>query len=129
MLPVKQYRALDAAMQSLRAAGLRFDWIWRDKDIGWVCAGLVDDLLLCELIPTVDPLVGQLRLKAVEVKKLIGHSDVADKFKQILNFPIEKDRSLSLYEFELESTPQRDLFSDFVEILQAVLLVEEAHSA
>src|SRR4029077_7357860 len=68
MLPVKQFRALDAAMQSLRAAGLRFDWQWRDKDTGWVCAGYVDDLLLCELLPTLDPLVGQLRLKAPQIK-------------------------------------------------------------
>jgi hypothetical protein len=126
MLPIKQFRALDAAMQSLRAAGLRFEWQWKDKDTGWVCAGFADDLLLCELVPTVDPLVGQLRLKPAQIKKALEHPDVPEKFKSILNFPIEKDRSESLYEFELESTPQRDLLSDFVEALQLAFLGPEA---
>jgi len=122
MLPVRQFRALDAAMQSLRAAGLRFDWQWRDKDTGWVCAGLFEDAILCELIPSQTPLIGQIRLSANHWKLALAHEEIPERYKSILKVPIEKDRAHMLYEFELESTPQRDLFSDFIEALQLLFV-------
>lgn len=124
MLPSKQFRSLDAAMQSLRAAGLRLDWQWRDKDVGWVCAGLLDDHTLCELHPTKEPLVGQILLSHALQKKALSFASIPASFKAILKSPVEENKTHLIYEFELDSTPERDLFSDFVESLEP--LFEEA---
>ena len=121
MLPGEQFRALDAAMQSLRAAGLRLDWYWRDKDIGWVCRGMTDDRSICELQPTRDPLIGQVRYPKEALKKALALSSVPATYKAILKAPIDEDKTTAIYEFELNTTPERDLFSDFVEVLESIL--------
>lgn len=124
MLPGKQFRSLDAAMQSLRAAGLRLDWQWRDKEIGWVCAGLLDDQALCELHPTKEPLVGQVRLSRPQQKKALGSTELSAPFKAILKVPVEETKSELIYEFDLDTTPERDLFSNFVEALEPLFEAE-----
>ncbi len=124
MLPARQFRALDAAMQSLRAAGLRFEWQWRDRDIGWVCSGLYEDITFCELHPAETPLIGQVRLPAKMLKKALVAEAVPSRFVGILKSALDKDGTDSLYEFELETTPQRDLLSDFIEALQTLVDVK-----
>ena len=125
MLPAKQFRALDSALQGLRATGLRFEWQWKDKDIGWVCAGLYEDRTYCELVPTLSPLIGRIYLTSSDHKKALSSSleHIPERYQGILKVPVEKDRTTSLFEFELESTAQRDLFADFVEALMAGLSV------
>jgi len=117
MLPGPQFRALDAAMQSLRSAGLRLDWTWKDKDTGWVCQGLLDSFVCCELHPTKDPLVGVIELEEHILSSALEADDIPEKYKQILKAPLEESKKFSLYEIPLESTPMRDLFSDLVESL------------
>lgn len=126
MLPGRQFRALDAAMQSLRAAGLRLDWYWRDKDIGWVCRGMADEKSFCELHPTQDPLIGQIRLPKKVLALALASPSVLPVFKAVLKSPVDEDKSLAFYEFDLTTTQERDLFSDFVEALQGV--TEETES-
>jgi hypothetical protein len=121
MLPGPQFRALDAAMQSLRSAGLRLDWQWANKDTGWVCLGVLDDNEHCRLVPTADPLLGQVRLTKDQQKAALKSSDIPEKFKKILKVPVEETKTTCLYEFELVETPLRDLFSNFVEVLEPVL--------
>ena len=120
MLPGRQFRALDAAMQSLRAAGLRLDWHWRDKDIGWVCRGMADERAVCELHPTTDPLVGQVIYPKEALKKALASPSVPATYKAILKAPIDEDKNSAVYEFELTTTPERDLFSDFVEVVEKI---------
>lgn len=122
MLPGRQFRALDAAMQSLRAAGLRLEWEWRDRDIGWVCRGFTEEVSFCELQPTKDPLMGQVLLGKNEMKKALASSSIPAPFKAILKAPMEEVKGVAMFEFELMSTPERDLFSAFVEALQGILL-------
>lgn len=124
MLPARQFRALDAAMQSLRAAGLRFEWQWRDKDLGWVCSGIYEDITFCELLPAQSPLVGQVRLSLKMCKKAMETTGIPARFQGILKSPLEKENGHCVWEFELESTPQRDLLSDFVEALQTLVEVK-----
>jgi len=121
MLPSKQFRALDSALQGLRATGLRFDWIWKEAEIGWVCAGLYEDRTYCELVPSQSPLVGQIRLSQKDWKNALESEEVPERYKAILKLPIEKDRKEVLFEFELESTAQRDMFSEIVENLMSAL--------
>ena len=117
MLPAPQFRALDAAMQSLRSAGLRLEWIWKNKDTGWVCQGLLDTMVCCELQPTQEPLTGVIELEEKVLKAALSSGDVPDKFKKILKAPIDETKKYSVYEIPLETTPMRDLFSDLVESL------------
>jgi hypothetical protein len=117
MLPGPQFRALDAAMQSLRSAGMRLDWAWKSKDIGWVCLGLINEQSACELRPTQDPLVGWVELNQEQLTLALDSDDIPKKFKNILKAPMEETKSISCYEIPLETTAMRDLFSDFVEAL------------
>lgn len=117
MLPGPQFRALDAAMQSLRSAGLRLDWVWKSNDIGWVCQGLLNASVCCELQPTQDPLTGVIELEAAVLAAALSSGDVPEKFKKILKAPVEETKRHSIYEIPLETTPMRDLFSDLVESL------------
>lgn len=115
MLPVAQHRSLEAATQSLRAAGLQFDWQWRNKTVGWVCAGLADDRVVVELLPIEEPVLGLLILNKTEVEGLKKSLAFPNGYKKVLDFPIEERKETFVYEFELMSTPERDLFSNFVE--------------
>ena len=115
MLPSKQFRALDAALQSLRATGLRFEWRWVDKDVGWLCAGLYEERARCELIATEDPLVGRVQLDKSEAARAIESKQLDKKFKGLLEHPIRKEKNILVYELELVTTEARDFFSDFVE--------------
>lgn len=117
MLPGPQFRALDAAMQSMRAAGLRLDWQWRDQEIGWVCAGMLDDAVVCELRPAFSPLIGVLELTRANQKKAREMADFPEKFHAVLDNPMDSDRKCVRYEFDLATTGMRDLMSEFVEAL------------
>ncbi len=115
MLPGPQFRALDAAMQSLRSAGLRLEWAWKDKDLGWVCMGLLGEDTVCTLVPTADPFVGRIELTRAQQKAAGEHPDMPKKFKVVLAHPGEETKTRVVYEFELNTTAERDLLSDFVE--------------
>jgi hypothetical protein len=125
MLPIKQFRALDAAMQSLRAAGLRLDWQWRDREVGWVCAALRDEAIIGELQPTREPLVGQFILSKVQQKSILSSTTFPARFKPILEIPIFDKGPKLIYELELVTTPERDLFSELIEALSEVLAEAE----
>lgn len=121
MLPGKQFRALDAAMQSLRTAGLRLEWSWKDADWGWVCAGYLDEMILAELIPTEEPLIGNVLLTPAQVARAKEAKSVPKKFKKLLEFPVETSKDEVLYEFVLEDSKHRDLYSEFVEAVGTIL--------
>jgi hypothetical protein len=125
MLPVARFRALDAAMQSLRSAGMQLEWHWRDAEIGWVCRGLVDAEVVCELRPSLTPLIGWLELSADKLKKAKTMKSIPAPYRKILDFPIHQTTKKSQYEFELETTAERDLFS---EVLEALLPLFETSS-
>src|SRR4051812_22750616 len=78
MLPGPQFRSLDAAMQSLRSAGMRLDWQWKNKTLGWVCAALIDDRVMCELQPTREPLYGVIELPQEVYRKVLKSPDFPD---------------------------------------------------
>ena len=118
MLPSRQFRALDAAMQSLRSAGLRLDWQWKDKKTGWVCLGLLDSHAMCELRPTEEPLVGHIMLTRKQVKLAQADEEVPKSYREVLKYPIDEKSDLQIYEFELSTTPERDFYSDFVEAVR-----------
>lgn len=115
MLPVAQHRSLEAATQSLRAAGLQFDWQWRNKVVGWVCAGLADDRVVVELLPIDEPVLGLLILSVSEVKSLKNSQTFPKAYQKVLDFPVDERGEQHVFEFELMTTPERDLFSNFVE--------------
>lgn len=122
MLPAKQYKTLDAAMQSLRTSGLLLEWHWRDAQIGWACVGMAGDKEICELRPTEEPLVGIIQMDNNTFDAVKKSKDFPAAYKGILEFPIEETKKLKLYEFPLSSTQERDLFSAFVESLKPLLL-------
>jgi hypothetical protein len=115
MLPVAQHRSLEAATQSLRAAGLQFDWQWRNKSVGWVCAGLADTRVVVELLPIEEPVLGLLIISGTEVSSLKDSESFPKAYKKVLDFPVDDRGDLAVFEFELMTTPERDLFSNFVE--------------
>jgi len=115
MLPGKQFRALDAAMQSLRTAGLRLDWNWKNKTVGWVCVGLLDEKVFCEIHPVDEPLIGVLLLSTPELDHVKASEAFPQKYKNILDLPIDIEKGQNIYEFPLEDSRHRDLFSVFVE--------------
>lgn len=115
MLPVAQHRSLEAATQSLRAAGLQFDWQWRNKNLGWVCAGLADDRVVVELLPIDEPVLGLLILTSEEVVLLKDSEEFPKAYQKVLDYPVDERGDASVFEFELMTTPERDLFSNFVE--------------
>jgi hypothetical protein len=115
MLPGKQFRALDAAMQSLRTAGLRLDWQWKNKIVGWVCVGLLDDKIFCEIHPFEEPLMGMLILGNAELEHIKASPGFPKKYKKILDLPVDSENGKHIYEFSLEDSRHRDLFSNFVE--------------
>lgn len=121
MLPGPQFRSLDAAMQNLRSAGLRLDWIWKSKSLGWVCGGLVEDTVICELRPTLEPFVGVVILPKAARELAIQSSDIPESYKRVLGAPMDETKNDYLYEFVLETTQFRDLLSNFVEALVPVM--------
>lgn len=121
MLPGKQFRSLDAAMQSLRTAGLRLDWRWKNADIGWVCVGLLDEEVFCELRPVEEPLIGVVTLAKADVETIAASPTFPKKYKTILGMAIDVVRGTHIYEFPLEDSRHRDLFTAFVEELQDAL--------
>jgi hypothetical protein len=122
MLPGKQFRALDAAMQSLRTSGLRLDWRWKDAENGWVCAGLYNENIFCELLPVFDPLLGQVILTDAQVARAATSDDIPKKFQKVIaEFAIDKKKGRHIYEFVLETSKQRDFFTEFVGILEPLL--------
>jgi len=126
MLPGKQFRSLDAAMQSLRTAGLRLDWRWKNADIGWVCVGLLDEEVFCELRPVEEPLIGVVTLAKADVETIAASAGFPKKYKTILGMAIDVVRGTHIYEFPLEDSRHRDLFTAFVEELQDALNVSKA---
>ncbi len=121
MLPGKQFRALDSAMQSLRTAGLRLEWRWVNAQIGWVCVGLADDKVACELRPVEEPLIGVLKLSKKEAQSVIADSTLLKKYKKILELPVNEAKGTQTYEFPLEDSKYRDLFTAFVEAVENAL--------
>lgn len=117
MLPAARFRALDAAMQSLRATGMRLEWKWRDATIGWSCVGMVDNTEVCELRPTNTPLLGCFELSKAQIARLPELDGLEPTHRTLLSAPVEKTAKLSWYEFELESTAERDLFSELMEAI------------
>lgn len=115
MLTPKLSKALEAAMQSLRTVGLRLEWQWKNSDIGWACFCYFQDIVLCELRPTQTPLTGVLILTHEQLEACKGAKAFPKKFKPILEIPIDEDKAHAYFEFPLESTPERDLFTEFVE--------------
>lgn len=122
MLPGPQFRALDAAMQSLRSAGMRLEWQWKSKSIGWVCVGMLEDIGVCELRPTQEPLIGVIVMTHEQKARALSEESIINVYKAVLRIPIEETKNGVLYEFVLESTEQRALFSEFVESLETVLV-------
>jgi hypothetical protein len=125
MLPGKQFRSLDAAMQSLRTAGLRLDWRWKNAEIGWVCVGLLDDEVFCELHPVDEPLIGIVTLSKLDVERVAKSPAFPKKYKKILDMAIDVVKGSNVYEFPLEDSRHRDLFTAFVEALQEALAESE----
>ena len=112
-------------MQSLRTAGLRLDWRWKNAESGWVCVGLLDEEVFCELHPVEEPLIGVITLSKAQLET-ITTSAFPKKFQKILGMAIDVVRGSSVYEFPLEDSRHRDLFTDFIEALQDALTEEEA---
>ena len=121
MLPGKQFRSLDSAMQSLRTAGLRLEWRWVNPKTGWVCVGLADDKVACELHPVEEPLIGIIQLKKKEIDKVKKGEFFPKKYCKILELPINEARGTNTYEFPLEESKFRDLFTAFVEAVEIAL--------
>jgi len=121
MLPAKQHKVLEAAMQGLRAIGLRFEWVWRGQRVGWVSTGYVDETVVCELYPTEEPVVGKVKLTPDQIERAKEAKQILTKFKKVLDFPIEVEKGKNVYEFDLAQRVMRDLFSEFVEQLRPVL--------
>lgn len=117
MLPGPQFRSLDAAMQNLRSAGLRLEWIWKSKSLGWVCAGMVEQTVLCELRPTLEPFVGVVVLPKEACTHALASEEIPDSYKRVLGAPMKETKNEFVYEFVLETTQFRDLLSNFVEAL------------
>ncbi|MBP7845607.1 MAG: hypothetical protein KA116_12450 [Proteobacteria bacterium] len=114
MLPAAQFQCLDAAMQSLRAVGLRFDWVWGGASLGWICAGLIDDKVSCEILAGETPLLGRIVIKDEDLVILKASSEFPEKFKKFLDFPVEQKKGKSFYELEIDTTAKRDVFSEVV---------------
>lgn len=121
MLPPAQYKVLDAALQSLRSTGLRFDWKWKNKSVGWVCAGDYDDITFCEIWVSDEPILGVSELDKPFVHLAMNSDKIPKKFRNVLKFPVEETDMTNTYEFSLESTAERDLFSEFVESLLRIV--------
>jgi len=118
MLPSNQCKDLDAAMQSVRSAGLQLEWTWKSKSVGWICSGFYEGELRCELIPTSTPLLGRLVLLKFEMPLAEASESIPEKYKNILRNPIKETKDKFFYEFDLDSTPMRDLFSNVLEALE-----------
>ncbi len=120
MLPAVQFQSLDAAMQSLRAVGLRFDWIWGGVSLGWICSGLIDERVACEILAAETPLLGRIVIKIEDLDTLKTSDVFPEKFKKFLEFPVEERKGKSIFELEIDSTQRRDVFSEIVKSIDAV---------
>src|SRR5687768_4783255 len=71
MLTPKEFKIVDAALQSLRAAGgIELSWEWKGKDTGWICAAKYNELTICEVHAATTPIRGVLPLSQNLVVKL-----------------------------------------------------------
>jgi len=115
MLSPKEFKIVDSALQSLRAAGgIELSWEWKGKDIGWVCAAKYNELTVCELHAANTPIKGVLPLPQGMVARLQACKSFPKGYKTFLEHPIETTKGVSVYELELESTELRDLLSSLV---------------
>ncbi len=115
MLTPKEFKIVDAALQSLRAAGgIELSWEWKGKDTGWVCAAKYNEETICEVHASSTPIRGVLPLKDELVKRLQSCKSFPKGYKTFLDHPIETKKNLSLYELELETTELRELLSSLV---------------
>jgi hypothetical protein len=124
MLPSKQFQSLDASMQSLRAVGLRFEWVWAGVSHGWVSAGMIDDRVMCEILASESPIIGRISLSKEEILTLKGSDAFPVRFKPFLDFSVEEKRGKVIFELELDTTAKRDVFSEIVRCLELALLIE-----
>ena len=120
MLPTSQCRSLEAAMQSVRSSGMRLEWKWKSKSVGWVCAGFYEGEVRCELIPTESPLKGRILVKKIERPLAEADENIPAMYKNIFKFPIKENKEYFVYEFPLDQTPARDLFSNILESLNPI---------
>jgi hypothetical protein len=118
MLPGKQFRMLDTAMQGLRTAGLRLEWIWKGAAEGWVCVGMWDEKTICELHPVEDPLIGAILIPDETLVSAKTSEEFPIKYRKILDHPMDQKKKASIFEFELADAKHRALFTDFIESLE-----------
>ncbi len=115
MLTPKEFKIVDAALQSLRAAGgIELSWEWQGKDTGWICAAKYNEQTICEVHAANTPIRGVLPLNNTLVERLQSCKSFPKGYKTFLEHPVEAKKNLSLYELELESTELRDLLSSLV---------------
>lgn len=115
MLSPKEFKIVDAALQSLRAAGgIELSWEWKGKDTGWICAAKYNEQTVCEVHAANSPIRGVLPLSQTLVVKLQTCKSFPRGYKTFLEHPIETRKNLCLYELELETTELRDLLSSLV---------------
>lgn len=115
MLTPKEFKIVDAALQSLRAAGgIELSWEWQGKDTGWICAAKYNDQTICEVHAASTPIRGVLPLEQNLVVRLKTCKAFPKGYKTFLDHPIETRKNLCLYELELESTELRELLSSLV---------------
>jgi hypothetical protein len=115
MLSPKEFKIVDSALQSLRAAGgIELSWEWKGKDIGWVCAAKYNDQTVCELHAANTPIKGVLPLPEGLIDRLKACKSFPKGYKTFLEHPLECSNKICVYELELESTEMRDLLSSLV---------------
>ena len=122
MLSQKEFKIVDAALQSLRSAGgLELQWEWKGKDIGWICAAKYNGCTMCEVHAAQTPIRGILQLAPPLVGRLQEADTFPQGFKSFLNHPMDENKTHKLYELEIETSELRNLLSDLVgEILNYV---------
>ena len=115
MLSQKEFKVVDSALQSLRSAGgVELQWIWKGKDVGWVCSANYNGTVVCELHAANCPIKGVLPLSVTLVDRMLGAKSFPQGFKSFLKHPLEENGDTRYFELELESTELRDLLSDLV---------------
>ena len=122
MLSPKEFKIVDATLQSLRGAGgIELQWEWKGKDTGWVCAAKYSGQTLCEVHAANNPIRGVLPLSENLLIKLRSAKAFPKGFKTFLDHPSNTKKGYCFYEMEIETTELRDLLSHLVgAILQHV---------
>jgi hypothetical protein len=115
MLTPKEFKIVDAALQSLRAAGgIELSWEWQGKDTGWICAAKYNEQTICEVHAASSPIRGVLPLHLNLVVKLQTCKTFPKGYKTFLGAPMETREDRCFYELELETTELRELLSSLV---------------